>query len=320
MTARTPNVFVVGAGPVATALAGALRHAGAPVLGLFGRRPDAVRHAAGIAGVAGFSSAPPDLLLEADAVIVAVRDDAIAQVAARVVDTGLITRNHVFLHCSGALSAAEALGAIAPRVGGIATLHPLRSIVDPRQAAATMKGTVFGVEGDEAGRAMAQALVRLLGGVELDIGGSDPLAMALYHAAASMASNFLVALLDAAAAALGAAGPSLARAPEAALRALLPLMAGTLQNLQSVGIERALTGPIARGDAGTVARHLHALGERTPELIPIYLALGRRALAVARRNASNPNDSNDPDNPPDSNDEDSLNRIEKALAEAERNP
>src|SRR5262249_53717288 len=108
VTAPTPEVFIVGAGPVATALGGALRHAGVPVLGLWGRRSDAVRIAAGIAGIAGFSAAPPDLLLEANAVVFAVRDDAIPQVARTVVDAGLLGKRHVLLHCSGARSAAEA--------------------------------------------------------------------------------------------------------------------------------------------------------------------------------------------------------------------
>jgi predicted short-subunit dehydrogenase-like oxidoreductase (DUF2520 family) len=272
MTARTPTVFIVGAGPVATALGGALRHAGVPVLGLFGRRAAAVRIAAGIAGIAGFSAAPPDLLLEADAIIVAVRDDAIAAVARTLIDTGFVTRRHVLLHCSGGLSAAQAFGEVAPKVGGVGTLHPLRAIVDAKQAAQTLRGTTFGVEGDEQGRAMAQTLVGWLGGVALDLQGEG---MALYHAAASLASNFLVALLDTAGAALGAAGVT-------GIAALLPLVRGTLDNIERTGIPRALTGPIARGDVGTIKRHLEALRGRAPEVLPVYQILGRRAVALAR--------------------------------------
>jgi predicted short-subunit dehydrogenase-like oxidoreductase (DUF2520 family) len=275
-TSRTPNVFFIGAGPVAAALAGALRHAGVPVLGIHGRRPDAVRQAANIAGVAGYSAAPPDLILEADIVLVAVSDDAIPEVASRIVDTGLITKRHVLVHCSGAHSAAEAFGAVAARVGGVGTLHPLRAIVDARTAAQTMKGTVFGIEGDERGRAACAELVTWLHGVALDIGGAG---MALYHAAASIASNFLVALADAASEALSAAGVP----RDAALPALLPLITGTVDNLARAGLPAALTGPIARGDAGTVTRHLHALRERAPDLVPVYAALGRRTLELARR-------------------------------------
>jgi predicted short-subunit dehydrogenase-like oxidoreductase (DUF2520 family) len=276
-TARTPNVFMAGGGRVAGALAGALRRAGVPVLGMWGRRPERLREAGAIAGVATFAPTPPDLLLEADCVIVAVTDEALPQVARMLVDTGLITRRHVFLQCSGAQPAREVFGEVADRLGGIGTLHPLRSIVDARQAMMTMKGTVFGVEGDEAGRALAAELVGLLGGRALDLGPE----MGLYHAAASMASNFLVALVDAAVEALQAAGVSRAEA----LTALLPLVRGTVENLGAIedgAAGKALTGPILRGDAATVERHLEALKKRAPALLPLYRAAGRRAAAIAR--------------------------------------
>lgn len=280
-TSPTPNVFIVGAGPVAAALGGALRHAGVPVLGLFGRRPEAVRIAASIAGVAGFSAAPPDLLLEAEAIVCAVRDDAIASVARTLVDTGLITRRHVLLHCSGSLSAAQAFGDVAARVGGVGTIHPLRAMVDPRQAARGLRGTVFGVEGDAVGRSVALSLVASLGGEALDLGGG---AMALYHAAASIASNFLVTITDAAARAMGAAGVP----PEQAVSSLMPLLSSTLENLGRVGLPRALTGPIARGDAGAIGRHLEALRERVPDLLEMYRVLAQRTVEISRQKGDAP--------------------------------
>jgi predicted short-subunit dehydrogenase-like oxidoreductase (DUF2520 family) len=160
----------------------------------------------------------------------------------------------------------------------VGTLHPLRAIADPRQAAQTMKGTVFAVEGNDGGRAMAQRLVQVLGGTVLGVGGEG---MALYHAAASIASNFLVALVDGAAEALVAAGVK----PDEGVRALLPLLHGTVDNLGKLGVNAALTGPIVRGDAGTVSRHLAALAKATPSLVPIYQVLGRRTLAIARARA-----------------------------------
>ena len=280
MTERTPSVFVVGTGPVATAIAGALRHGGVPVLGLWGRRPEAVRKAAGTAGVAGFG-VPPDLILEADVLLLAVKDDAISGVAAQLLETGLVTRKHVLLHCSGALAAAEAFGGVGAAIGvaGVGTLHPLRSFADVtalKDAARSLKGTVFGLEGDEVGKQVAQRLCRALGGTPLDIHGEG---MALYHAAAALAANALVALFDAAAEALAAAGIPREEAPAA----LLPLMRGTLENVARVGIPEALTGPIGRGDAGTIAKHLTALNAQAPGLVALYQALSRRVLDVARK-------------------------------------
>jgi predicted short-subunit dehydrogenase-like oxidoreductase (DUF2520 family) len=277
VTTRSPNTFVVGAGPVATALAGALRLGGVPVLGLWARQPAAARAAGAVAGVAAFSSAPPDLLLEADLVVVAVRDTAIGEVAQRLVGTGLVSGKHVFLHCSGAFSSAEAFASLRGKVGGIGTLHPLRAIADGRAAMRALRGTVFGVEGDDRGRAAAQALVSALGGQAIALDGQH---MPAYHAACAFASNYVVALLDAAAAALARAGLT----ESEAIAALVPLAQGAISNVAERGIAAGLTGPIRRGDELTVARHLEALaqtGDR--ELIELYEALGRRTAAIADR-------------------------------------
>ncbi len=285
MTTRspTPNTFVVGAGPVATALAGGLRLAGVPVLGLWGRRPAAARAAAATAGVAAFSPAPPDLLLEAEILVLAVRDDAVAEVATRLVGTGLVGERHVLLHCSGAHAAAEVFAPVIGKVGGVGTLHPLRAIADPRAAMRTWKGTVFGVEGDEPGRAAATRIAQSLGGTALAIDGA---AMARYHAAAAIASNYVVAVLDAAVGLLRDAGID----EQAALAALVPLASGAISNVGARGLADGLTGPIRRGDSGTVARHLEALTS-DPALHELYKVLGRRALGLARAaGVANPDD------------------------------
>ena len=275
MDKRTPNTFVVGAGPVATALAGALRLGGVPVLGLWARQPAHARSAGAVAGVAAFSSAPPDLLLEADVVIVAVRDGAIGEVAERLCGTGLVSSKHVFLHCSGAVSSAEAFAKVQGKVGGVGTMHPLRAIADGRAAMRTLKGTVFGVEGDERGRAAARALVAILGGQALALDGAQ---MPAYHAAAAFASNYVVALIDAAAVALGRAGLS----EREAIAALVPLAQGALANVAERGVAAGLTGPIRRGDELTVARHLEALSG-DPSLVELYEALARRTVEIAAR-------------------------------------
>ena len=275
MTAANPTTFLIGAGPVATALAGALRLGGVPVLGLWARRPAQARAAGSSAGVAAFSSAPPDLLLETQVVILAVRDHAIAEVAAMLLGTGLMGKRHVLLHCAGAASAREVLGGVAAQVAGIGTLHPLSAISDGKLAMRALRGTVFGVEGDEAGRAAAGKLVAALGGVVLALDSNQ---MAAYHAAAALASNYLVATIDAAAAALASAGV----APEQAARALIPLAEGALRNIAAQGTTSGLTGPVRRGEVETVRRHLKTLQDK-PELAEIYRVLAKRAVEIASR-------------------------------------
>ena len=171
------------------------------------------RTAGSVAGVAAFSSAPPDILLESEVVVLAVRDQVIGEVATMLVGTGLVNKRHVLLHCAGAESARTALGGVADRVAGIGTLHPLQAIADGKAAMRALKGSVFGVEGDAAGRTAAGKLVTAIGGVVLALDGSQ---MAAYHAAAALASNYLVSAFDAAAAVLASAGV----APQQAAQAL----------------------------------------------------------------------------------------------------
>lgn len=274
-TSRNPTTFVVGAGPVATALAGALRLGGVPVLGLWARKAASARSAGSIAGVAAFSSAPPDILLECEHVILAVRDSAIAEVATMLAGTGMLGKRHVVLHCAGAASAQDVLGGIASTVKGIGTLHPLSAIADGKAGMRALKGTVFGVEGDAVGRAAAARLVSIMQGVVLDL---DSTQMGAYHAAAAMASNYVVAALDAAAAILAGAGVP----ADQAARALVPLAQGALTNVAERGTVAGLTGPVRRGDAITIQKHLESLKGK-PELAEVYRALARRAVDVARR-------------------------------------
>jgi predicted short-subunit dehydrogenase-like oxidoreductase (DUF2520 family) len=275
VTARNPTTFIVGAGPVATALAGALRLGGVPVLGLWARRAAPARAAGSTAGVAAFSSAPPDILLETEVVILAVRDTMITEVAQMLLGTGLINKRHVLLHCAGAASAKELLGPVAGQVAGIGTLHPLSAIADGKISMRALKGTVFGVEGDDIGRATAAKLVAAMSGVVLAL---DSAQMAAYHAAAALASNYIVATLDAAAAMLATTGV----APDKAAQALLPLAEGALRNVAAHGIAGGLTGPVRRGDLATVTRHLEAMRGR-PELAEIYRTLARRAVEITGR-------------------------------------
>jgi predicted short-subunit dehydrogenase-like oxidoreductase (DUF2520 family) len=275
MKSPNPTTFVVGAGPVATALAGALRLGGVPVLGLWARKPAAARAAGSTAGVAAFSSAPPDILLECGVVILAVRDQVIGEVAQMLVNTGLINKRHVMLHCAGAQGSLELLGSVTGSVAGVGTMHPLSAIADGKSAMRTLKGTVFGVEGDEVGRATASRLVEAIGGIVLALDGTQ---MASYHAAAALASNYVVAAMDAAAAVLASTGVS----ADDAARALVPLAEGALRNITARGTTGGLTGPVRRGDAVTVQRHLDALKGK-PELVEIYRALARRAVEIAAR-------------------------------------
>lgn len=255
-------------------MAGALRRGGVPVLGLWARNAHEARLAAAAAGVAAYAS-PPDRLLECDAVIIAVSDDAITEVATRVVATGLITTRHTLIHCSGATSAERAFGELAARVGGVATMHPLAALAAGRAGMAQLHGLAFGVEGTDHGVAVVHQLVAALAGRALSLSSAH---MARYHLAASFGSNFVVTLLDQAVRLFCDAGLAEADAQQAALA----LATGAIGNVREKGSAAGLTGPIMRGDVHTIQRHLDALAE-APDARQLYVALAHATTALAQR-------------------------------------
>jgi len=259
-----PVVFVVGAGVVGTALCARLARAGVAV-----------------AGAPARSGELPPALSAADAVVIAVRDDRIAEVARRLVSEQRLRREQVLLHTSGAHASGEVLAAARPHVRGVGTWHPLVSLADPRAAAEALDGVAFGIEGDEPAREMASHLARAIGARPIFVAGES---MALYHAGAVIAANYTVALADAARALLVAAGVS----PDQALPALIPLMSSVVQNLALLGIPGALTGPVARGDVSSVEQHLRTLAQRAPEMLDLYRRVGRDVLRLAREKAPLP--------------------------------
>jgi predicted short-subunit dehydrogenase-like oxidoreductase (DUF2520 family) len=213
----------------------------------------------------------------ADAIILAVRDQAIAEAAEQVMQESGAGQEAVLLHCAGSIPPGEVLAGQVGRVRGVGLLHPLRSLssADP---APSLRGAVMAICGDEAARSVAEDLALRVGGRPLRL---EPEQLAAYHAAAVMAAGHVAALLDQAAQVLTGVGLPRRQAEEA----LGQLCASAARNVEAVGLPAALTGPFARGDAGTVARHLRAL---PAEAAALYRAVAPYALDVARRKGSAP--------------------------------
>jgi predicted short-subunit dehydrogenase-like oxidoreductase (DUF2520 family) len=232
------SIAVVGAGRLGTALAAALRASGATVDGPLGR-----------------GAAP-----RAEVVLLCVPDREIGAAAAAVTPGPLVG------HCSG-------MTGLAPLAGHEAFgLHPLMTV--PTGAPPSVfAGAGCAVAGStERALAVAEALAERLGMRPTRIEDED---RAAYHAAASIASNFLVTL--------EAAAERLAAGAGAPRELLVPLVRATVDNWAAHGPERALTGPIARGDERTVARQREAVAERAPDLLDLFdaLAAATRELATA---------------------------------------
>jgi predicted short-subunit dehydrogenase-like oxidoreductase (DUF2520 family) len=236
------SIAVVGAGRLGTALAASLRDTGLAVDGPLGR------------------GASP----RADVVLLCVPDGEIAAAAAAIEAGPLVG------HCSGATG-------LEPLAGHEAfSLHPLMTV--PTGApAGVFEGASAAIDGSTPeAAAVAGELARRLGMRPLRVAAED---RAAYHAAASIASNFLVTLEGAA--------ERLAATTGVDRQALAPLVRAALEDWVRLGAERALTGPIVRGDEGTVARQREAIASRTPELLPLFDALvdATRALAGTRVSA-----------------------------------
>jgi len=265
--AAGPAVGIVGPGRAGLGLALALAKASVRVLGVHGRRPRAVP-----GGVRLTVGPVPPWLAEADVVLLAVGDDALAGLVADLAGSGAIRPGQVVLHLSGARS-SDVLAPLAELGAATGSMHPLMTVSEePSRAARHFRGATFALEGDFDAVRVADVVVRALGGVPAMIA---PEAKAAYHAGAVFASNYLVTALAAAERLLEEAGIPAAAAREA----LVPLARATLENVAALGPLAALTGPVARGDAATVRKHREAMG---PDMRRLYDALARATLALAK--------------------------------------
>jgi predicted short-subunit dehydrogenase-like oxidoreductase (DUF2520 family) len=245
---------------------------GAPVVALASRSRLRAEKAAAFIGasvqVVPFSELPG----LATRVLVAVSDEAIPAVAETLARAGMT--GGAALHTCGA-KGPEALAAL--RAAGVACgmLHPLQTFADARLGVERLEGITFGLAGDRQALDWAEEIVSLLECRGLHI-ASDRLSW--YHAGAVLASNALVAVIDAATILLERAGVE----RQDARRALEPLSRTSLDNVFAGGARAALTGPIARGDIATVAAHLEALRDAPPGIDALYRGVAHHLLQLAR--------------------------------------
>ena len=268
------SLNIVGAGHVGRALGRLFHTRGVwAVQDVLTRSSGSAQAAVAFIG-AGRAVDAVDALRPASVWMLAVSDDRIADVARQLAASADVNGAVVF-HCSGAKASAEleplrAAGAL------VASVHPVRSFADPQQVADAFDGTFCGVEGDADALAILNPAFAAIGARVVAI---DASAKTVYHAASVFASNYLTTVLDAALRAYQAAG-----IPEDVARELArPLATETLVNVFRLGPETALSGPIARGDAATVARQQAAVEAWDPATGVLYEALAGATWDLARR-------------------------------------
>ena len=275
MSRKYLRVGVVGAGRVGAVLGAALRAAGHRVVAASGVSAASIARAGRL--LPGTAVRPvEEVARDVDLVLLAVPDDALDPLVHRLVDAGSLTPGQVVVHTSGAHGLAVLSPVAAVGAHGIA-LHPAMTFTgEALDLDRLAEGISFGVTAPAALRSLATRLVADLGG---SVEWVEEAARPLYHAALAHGANHLVTLTNEALDRLRDAG---VRHPE---RVLGPLLRAALDNTLARG-DAALTGPVARGDAGTIARHLTVLRRVAPDSVSAYLALARRtadrAIAAGR--------------------------------------
>jgi predicted short-subunit dehydrogenase-like oxidoreductase (DUF2520 family) len=204
-----------------------------------------------------------------DMVFVTTPDDSITQIVRQI----QWHPGQYVLHCSGALS-LDVLETARKDGTETGSLHPLQSFASIDQAVNNLPGSTFALEGRDQLLATLKQIVNLLGGRVIVLKAGDK---ALYHAAAVLTSNYTVTLLGMAA----TLWESFSIPQAEAVTALLPLLRGTVNNIESIGLPDCLTGPIARGDLDTIRKHLEDIAAKCPSLLSAYKEMGQQTIPIA---------------------------------------
>lgn len=265
------RVGVIGPGRVGTALAMALPGELYRVTAVAGRAHVSVQRF--LAAVPGSVERSPEEVGRAcEVVLLALPDDALVPEVRRLAAADAVRPGAVWLHTAG----GHGLAALEPaRLAGarVAACHPAQTFPDPETGRAALPGTAWAVTAGPDELGWAKGFVHALGGRPVEVAEAN---RTLYHAGLVVGANGASAVVAQARELLLAAGVD---RPDAFL---IPLVGAAVRNSAERGVA-ALTGPVRRGDAGTVAAHLEELRAVLPEAVEPYVALARLALTQARR-------------------------------------
>ncbi len=259
----------IGAGTVGTALAVRLSSKGYQIAAVSSRSQDSARNLAEAVGGCQVFDNNQSVADTAELVFITTPDDAITPVASQI----QWHAGQSVVHCSGAdstdiLQAARESGAQA------GVLHPLQTFAGVKQAIENIPGSTFALEAEEPLLNILKDMATALEGHWVVLKASDKV---LYHAAAVIACNYMVTLVKLAT----DLWQTFSIPSHQATQALIPLLHGTINNIETVGIPQCLTGPIARGDTGTIKKHLDALQKAAPAMLSTYRELGLQTIPIA---------------------------------------
>lgn len=277
------SIAIIGAGRVGTAMAVMLAKAGHRISGVASRNRDDAEHCARLTDAGMISTNPVDVAVGAKMILFTVPDDQIGPVCQSLAANNGFRRGQMVLHASGALG-SNVLAPAAKKGCHVASMHPFQSFATADQAMENLPGSYFGVEGSKEAVAVLEKLIpEAFEGTVILL---DERTKPVYHAAACIASSFVVVLTQAAVELLLQIGLE----KDETIRVLIPLLRGTVENISLLGLPKALTGPIERGDVQTIREHLQAVEARRPRVASLYRELGLKALDIAVEKGGLPRD------------------------------
>jgi predicted short-subunit dehydrogenase-like oxidoreductase (DUF2520 family) len=267
------KIGFIGAGKVGIAFGVYLKSKGFEISGYYSRSPASSIKAAELTASRHFMDYTK-LSSESDIIFITTGDGEIKGVCDLLALSGALKKGQIVAHMSGALS-SEVLKSARDRECWVYSLHPIQSFASLENALKNLPDTYFSIEGDVEKDSRLEELIAKTGNLCFRIAPNDK---ALYHAATCIFSNFLVALLDEGLQYLNSIGIN----PREGFSAMLPLIMGTLSNIELLGTANALTGPIARGDSSTIANHMENIELHLPQSLEFYRAMSLKTLQVAK--------------------------------------
>jgi predicted short-subunit dehydrogenase-like oxidoreductase (DUF2520 family) len=286
---NTKKICIIGAGRVGTTIAAAILNANLPELKLAAissRSRNSIGRAEKILGEKSkniiFLNNNSECAKLADCILISTPDDLIEKITEEIVSADPSNiKGKLFIHFSGAKSLK--VFETATKAGVFtASIHPIKSFASIENSISTLAGTIYGVtypdNKDKATKEYINFLISSIGGKIVEVKDDKK---SIYHAAACVASNYLVCLINYAV----KIHESIGIRPEDSLSGLAGLIDGTVSNIKNLGPEKALTGPIARGDTGTVKEHLKNFKLfMKPGEEEIYKVMGKETAKIAFNN------------------------------------
>jgi len=264
------KIGIIGAGTVGSALAIRLAENGYHVVAVSSRTHNSAESLAkkidGLQAVASNQAVADN----ADIVFITTPDCVIPQIASEI----QWHKGQSVVHCSGADS-TETIQSARKMGANTGVFHPLQTFASIKHAINNLPGSTFAIEAEEPLLSTLKEMAEKLNCRWIELKAKDKV---IYHAAAVIACNYLVTLVKLA----DDLWQTFGIPRDQATQALLPLLKGTLNNIENVDIPQGLTGPIARGDIGTVKKHLDALQREAPDVLSTYCELGLQTIPIAQ--------------------------------------